>query len=189
MKTLQESLFDKDIVTNSNKVGHQLKDQVFYDGEVLKRLKGNYDFDMRAGFQGAVHALGVIDWRKVRTDLKKYGGTDIDLGDYAYYNSDKYKVHNSESKPKTEAFARLILCIPTAEECNFNSFNSRFRDEMCKKLDDYITGKIGTGKPAKEFYSFDVETKGNNQIDVVLHTNDYNNFEVCRWEFLKLRDE
>ena len=189
MKSLQESLFDKDLVKTDKGVGFRLLDQAFFDGEILKRLKGNYDFDMRAGLRGATHALGVIDWKKVRTDLKKYGGTNIDLGDYAYYNSDKYKVHNSESKPKTEMFARLILCIPTSEECNFNSFNSRFRDEMCKKLDEYITGKIGTGKPAKEFYSFDVETKDGNQLDIVLHTNDYNNFEVCRWEFLKLRDK
>ena len=185
MKTLQESLFDKDIVKNDKGVGYRLLDQVFYDGEVLKRLKGNYDSDRRAGFVGAVHALGVIDWKKVRADLKKYGGTNIDLGLYAHYNSDKYKVHNAESKPKTEAFARLILCIPTAEECKFGSFNSRFRDEMCEKLNEYITGKIGTGKPAKEFYSFDVETSSIS-VDIVLHTNDYNNFEVCRWQFLKL---
>ena len=196
MKSLQESLFDKDIVKTDKGVGFKLMDQAFFDGEVLKRLKGawiSWSYDILVGLPGATHALGVIDWKKVRADLKRYGGTDIDLGDYAYYNSDKYKVHNAESKPKTEAFARLILCMPTAEECNFNSYNSRFRDEMCKKLDEYITGKIGTGLPAKKIYSFDVETKDGDQVDVVLWFNADSRFdngaiEVCRWEFLKLGD-
>ena len=188
MKSLQESLFDKDIVKTDKGIGFKLIDQAFFDGEVLRRLKGNWKYDTLVGLPGATHALGVIDWKKVRADLKKYGGTDIDLGDYAYYNSDKYKVHNSESKPKTEAFARLILCMPTAEKCNFDSYNSRFRDEMCKKLDEYITGKIGTGLPAKVIYSFDVETKDGDQVDVVLWYNARGSdaIKVCRWEFLKL---
>ena len=185
MKTLQESLFDKDIITNDKRVGHFLKDLVFYDGEFLMRLKGNFNFDITAGLPGQTHALSVIDWKKVRKDLIKYNGNNIDLGLYAHYNSDKYKVHSIESTSKTEAFAKLILCIPTAEECNFNSYNSRFRDEMCKKLNEYIISKM------KDIYSFDIETKDGDQLDIVLNKNyneQYKRFEVCRWEFLKITD-
>ena len=189
MKSLQESLFDKDIVTNSNKVGHQLKDQVFYDGEVLKRLKGNYNYDFYVGLPGWPHALGLIDWNKVKGDLKKFGGKDIDLGMYAHYNTDKYKIHNTDTKPKTEAFARLILCIRTGEECQLNSYNSRFRDELSEKLNEYLVEKTGTGAPTKKLFYFDVETK-HNQIDIVLWHKGYDkSLEVIRWEFLKLRDE
>lgn len=189
MKSLKESLFDPDIVTNSNKVGHQLKDQVFYDGESLIRLKGHYNFDMLVGLPGWPHALGLIDWKKVRQDLKKFGGKDIDLGDYAHYNTDKYKIHNTDTKLKTEAFARLILSIRTAEECQLNSYNSRFRDELSEKLNEYLVEKTGTGAPTKNLFHFDVETK-RDQIDVVLWHKGYDrSLEVIRWEFLKLRDE
>jgi hypothetical protein len=187
MKTLQESLFDKDIVKTNKGVGFRLQDQAFYDGEWLRRLKGNYDFDIRADLPGATHALGIINWKKVRADLKKYGGDDIDLGDYAYYNSDKYKVHNATTKPKTEAFARLILSIPTTEECHFDAYNSRFRDEMCGKLNEYIV------EEKKDIYTFDVETKFKDlQLDVVLRIkNDRvrnRDLDLCRWEFLKLNE-
>lgn len=189
MRTLQESLFDKDIVTNSNKVGHQLKDQVFYDGEVLRRLKGNFGYDAYVGLPGWPHALGLIDWKKVKGDLKKFGGKDIDLGMYAHYNTDKYRIHNVDTKPKTEAFARLILSIRTVEECQLNSYNSRFRDELSEKLNEYLVEKTGTGAPTKNLFHFDVETK-HNQIDIVLWHKGYDrSLEVIRWEFLKLRDE
>ena len=184
-----ESLFDKDIVTNSDKVGYQLKDQVFYDGELLRRLKGNYDLDMRVGLPGWPHVLGLIDWKKVKKDLNKFDGKDIDLGLYAHYNTDKYKIHNAETKSKTEAFARLILCIRTAEECQFDSYNSRFRDELSEKLNEYLVEKTGTGAPTKKLFSFDVETK-HNEIDVVLWHNGYDRrSDMARWEFLKLREE
>lgn len=189
MRTLQESLFDKDIVTNSNKVGYQLKDQVFYDGEVLRRLKGNFGYDAYVGLPGWPHALGLIDWKKVKGDLKKFGGKDIYLGMYAHYNTDKYRIHNVDTKPKTEAFARLILCIRTAEECQLNSYNSRFRDELSEKLNEYLVEKTGTGAPTRNLFHFDVETK-HNQIDIVLWYKGYDrSLEVIRWEFLKLRDE
>lgn len=189
MRTLAESLFDRDIVTNSDKVGHRLKDQVFFDGEVLKRLKGNYSYDIYVGLPGWPHALGLIDWKKVKGDLKKFDGKDIDLGSYAHYNTDKHKIHNAETKPKTEAFARLILSIRTMVECQFGPYNNTFEYELSEKLNEYLVEKTGTGAPTKNFFHFDVETK-HNQIDVALWYKGYDrSIEVIRWEFLKLRDE
>ena len=191
MKTLAESLFDKDAITNSDDIGYQLKDQVFYDGEILHRLTGVWNLAALAGVPGQPHALIMIDWKKVKADLKKYKGQNIDLGLYAHYNSDKYKIHNATTKVKTEAFARLILSIRTAEKCNFESYNHNqaFERDLCDKLNKYIVEKTLTGAPAKDSFYFKVETK-HNALNVLFYNRGYySNYELIRWEFLKLRDE
>ena len=191
MKTLAESLFDKDVITNSNDIGYQLKDQVFYDGEILRRLGDEWYLAALAGVPGQPHALIMIDWKKVGVNLKKYKGQNIDLGLYAHYNTDKYKIHNTATKVKTEAFARLILSMRMAEKCDFESYNHNqtFERDLCDKLNKYIVEKTVTGAPAKDSFYFKVETK-HNALTVLFYSQGYDrNYELIRWEFLKLRDE
>ena len=79
MKSLKESLFDKDLV-KKDIPGHQLKDLVYFDGQWVYRLLSKDSF----GFKNP-HVLEIIDWKRVRQNLKKWGGDKIDLGLYAYW--------------------------------------------------------------------------------------------------------
>ena len=187
MKTLQESLFDKDLV-EKDVPGHQLVDLVFYDGEEVRRLNNKVSGNInavKAGMPSAVHGLGAINWTKVRRDLKKNKGENIDLGLYAYWNNDQYRVRTNETIKKTEMFARLIMCLPYHEECRFGAFNSRWRDEFEELLSEYIVDKSPTGAPGKESYKLQVETS-NVGVDIVLYSIGYECVELVRWSFLKL---
>lgn len=133
MKTLKESLFDTDLADKN--AGHKLNDIAFFDGQWVYRM---YIITRDALHIKGNNALEVIDWKKVRKDLKKFGGDKIDLGLYGYANADKHIIRNTETNKKTEDFARLILSIPYGEEYYWGGFNSRFRDEFVPKLDEYI---------------------------------------------------
>jgi len=191
MKTLQESLFDRDLI-EKDVPGHQLKDIMFFDGQCVYKLRqglsrviiptGDYDRD---------NALGAIDWKEVKKDLKKWGGDKIDLGRYAYANADKYIMRNSDTNKKTEDFARLILSIPYTEEYYFGGFNSRFREEFTPKLDKYILSEYKDESRGKCFY-FEVDCRSRFGCSISLYYGGYNpanDPEVLRWEFMKKTDD
>ena len=134
MKSLKESLFDKDLIKRSPEL-YQLKNLVTFDGQWVLRLD---DWQKRLVDIKVNNVLSIIDWRKVKQDLKKLGGEDIDLGLYPYANSSDTNVRTAETNKKTEMFARLIMSIPYTEELHLTGFNSRFRDEFLPKLNDYI---------------------------------------------------
>ena len=142
MKSLRESLFDKDLVQKEIS-GHQLKDLMFFDGQIVYRVKngshlvGDGADLIQDGIKGP-NILEIIDWGKVKKDLKKWDGNKIDLGLYGYVNSGQIIMRNAQTNKKTEDFARLILSIPFIEEYHFDSYNSRFRDEFEEKLTEYI---------------------------------------------------
>lgn len=172
MKSLKESLFDKDLV-EKDIPGHQLKDLVFFDGQwVYKLLSKDY-----FGFKNP-HVLEIIDWKRVRQSLKKWGGDKIDLGLYAYANADAHNVRNVDTNKKTENFARLIMSIPYIEEVNFGGFNSRFRDEFLKKLDNYILPNW------KRDFHFELITTRFGLV-FTLHYSPWGDQELLRFEFLK----
>jgi len=171
MKSLSESLFDKDLVTKDIP-GHQLKDLVFFDGQWVYRLMDKSNF----GFKQP-HILEIIDWGKVRHDLKKFQGDKIDLGLYAYANADSHNIRNVDTNKKTEAFARLIMSIPFVEDCNFGSWNSRFRDEFLPKLNDYIL-------PGRKDFHFELTTTRFGVIFTV-HYGPWGDQELLRFEFVK----
>ncbi len=190
MKSLSESLFDRDLI-EKEVPGHQLKDIVFFDGQWVYRLRKGYsqviipveDYDKD-------NALSIIDWKKVRWDLKKWGGNKINLGLYAYASADKYNIRNTETTKKTEDFARLILTIPYIEEYNFGGFNSRFCEEFVPKLTEYILPEYRFKSYMKQFY-FDIITRSKFGITIVVKYGRYNpsnDPEVLRWEFVKNSD-
>ena len=176
-----ESLFDRDLV-EKDIPGHQLKDLVFFDGQWVYRLrKGlsrviipikDYDKD---------NALDMIDWKKVKQDLKKWGGDKIDLGLYAYANADALIMRNVDTNKKTENFARLIMSIPYIEEVKFGEFNSRFKDEFLKKLDSYILPNW------KRDFCFDLMTSRSGLVFSLRYIS-WRNQELLRFEFLKNSD-
>ena len=146
MRSLSESLFDRDLV-EKEPIDNQLKDIVLFDGQwVYKLRQGLSKVIIPTGDYDGNNALGVIDWKEVKKDLKKWGGDKIDLGQYAYANADKFIMRNTDTNKKTEDFTRLILSIPYTEEYYFGGFNSRFREEFTPKLDKYIEG-IKIAKP------------------------------------------
>ena len=171
MKSLQESLFDKDIVQKEIH-GHQLKDIVYFDGQWVYRLMDKSNFGFRNN-----HILEIFDWSEVRKDLKKFGGDKIDLGLYAYASADQHNIRNVDTNKKTEAFAKLIMSIPFASEFNFGSYNSRFRDEFIPKLDDYIL-------PGRKDFHFELITTRFGAIFTV-HYGPWGDQELLRFEFLK----
>ena len=191
MKSLVESLFDNDLVQKEIP-GHQLKDIVFFDGQWVYRLRKGYS-KIIIPIEGydKDNALGVIDWKKVRQDLKKWGGNKINLGLYAYANADEYNIRNTETTKKTEDFARLILTIPYIEEYHFGEFNSRFRDEFIPKLDEYILPQYK--QHMKHFY-FDINSRSKFGMTVALkygcESYNFSTFdtEVLRFEFVKNSD-
>jgi hypothetical protein len=184
MKSLVESLFDTDLVQKKVPV-HQIKDIAFFDGQWVLRLAPGFPIPKQD------NALGVIDWKKVVKDVKEFGGQKIDLGMYAYANASNTNIRTVQSTKKTELFARLLMCIPFLEECRFGEFNSRFRDEMCQKLDQYILPewkgeKRGINGNTK--FHFDIITS-KWTIAVCLTYGPYGNTDLLRWEFEKLKDD
>ena len=176
MKSLVESLFDKDLA-QKGVPGFQLKDIVFFDGQwVYKYQHPNLKKN---------NVLEIIDWKKVRADLKKWGGDKIDLGRYAYANADAWIIRNSETVRKTENFARLIMSIPYAEECYFGSFNSRFRDEFLLKLNKYILPEYGPDYPG---FHFDIVTTRFGLV-ITIEYDPTGDEKYLRFEFLKKSDD
>ncbi len=171
MRSLSESLFDRDLV-EKEPIDNQLKDLVVFDGQWVCRLMDKSNF----GFKQP-HILEIIDWNKVRRDLKKFHGDKIDLGLYAYSNADRLNIRNNDTNKKTETFARLIMSIPFIEDCNFGSYNSRFRDEFLPKLNDYIL-------PRWKDFHFELTTTRFGVIFTV-HYEPWGDKELLRWEFLK----
>lgn len=174
MKSLQESLFDRDLV-QKEVPGHQLKDIVFFDGQWVYRLLDKSNF----GFKQP-HILEIIDWGKVRKDLKKFQGDKIDLGLYAYASADQHNIRNTDTNKKTEAFAKLILSIPFVSEVHFGGYNSRFRDEFVQKLNEYIL-------PSRKDFHFELTTT---RIGVIftVHYGPWGDQELLRFEFVKYSD-
>ena len=179
MKTLSESLFDTDLIDKI--AGKQLKDIAFFDGQWVYRLSSMAGWpslvQKRTGIKGN-NALEVIDWKKVRKDLKKFGGDKIDLGLYAFANANKLVIRNTETNKKTENFARLILSIPYGEEYYWGGFNSRFRDEFIPKLNEYILPE----KRNNWYWVMDCRSKFG--FNITLHFQESAE-EWLRFEFIK----
>ena len=134
---ITESLFDKDLVTRD--ITSSIKDDVFFDGQWVARLrKGMSKVFIPIEGISKDNVLEVIDWKKVKKDLKLFGGTNLDLGLYAYANNSEHNIRTVETTKKTEDFARLIMSVPCVEKINFNGYNSRFRDEITPRLNSYI---------------------------------------------------
>ena len=166
-----ESLFDTDLVQKEPS-GYRIKNDAYFDGQWVYRLRYN-----SIGIKGR-NCLEVIDWRKAKTDLKKYHGEDIDLGLYAYANSSSENIKTLETDKKTEPFAKLIMSIPLVEECRWGEFNSRFRDELEEKLNEYIVDKW------KGTFKFYVVTS-KYTLYVSVKTDEYPHHDMLRWEFAK----
>ena len=194
MKSLSESLFDGDLIEKEIP-GHQLKDIVVFDGQWVYRLRKGYSRIIipTKGYDKD-NALGVIDWKKVRRDLKKWGGNKIDLGLYPYANADEYIMRTAETNKKTEDFARLILSIPYIEEYYFGRFNSRFCEEFIPKLTEYILPQYKNFNSSSDVFYFDIDTKSKYYISMslklrILSRSIYGTYnlpedpEVLRFEF------
>lgn len=186
MKSLSESLFDRDLV-EKEPISNQLKNLVVFDGQwVYKLRQGLSRVIIPTGDYDGNNALGVIDWKAVKKDLKKWGGDKIDLGLYAYANADRYIMRTTETNKKTEDFARLIMSIPFTEEYYFGSFNSRFCDEFIPKLSKYILPQY-----MDQFYFYIMTLSRFGLVVVVKYgaMNPERDPEVLRWEFLKKSDD
>lgn len=193
MKSLAESIFDRDLV-EKEPIGNQLKDIVLFDGQWVYKLRhGLSNVIIPTGDYEENNALSVIDWKAVKKDLKRWGGDKVNLGQYAYANADKYIMRNADTNKKTEDFARLILSIPYAEEYYFGGFNSRFREEFTPKLDKYILPEYKDESRDKYFY-FKVDCRSRFGCFITLNYGGYNPYnpvndpEVLRWEFIKKAD-
>lgn len=193
MKSLQESLFDKDLVEKP--AGHQLNDIAFFDGQWVYRVvePTRKKLDIKGN-----NALEVIDWKKVRKDLKKIGGDKIDLGLYAYASADKHIIRNTETNKKTEDFARLILSIPYGEEYYWGGFNSRFRDEFEPLLDSYILPQKRTQQSGdiRSGWYWEIDCRSRFGFNITLHFNESTHYygegagvEWLRFEFIKRSDD
>ena len=193
MKTLQESLFDKDLV-QQEPTGFQLNDYLVFDGQWVYRTSRsecitNDDIEAvrDAGVKG-LNVLEIINWKKVKQDLKKYKGDLLDLGMYAYASSSSSNMRTVETTRKTEDLVRLMLTIPFTKELPEHSAASgtinEFTKEFRRKMNEYIFPKFKGGFSA--LFYFDI-TIGKYNVFVTL--NFYpTKTQWLRFEFLNLND-
>lgn len=192
MKSLSESLFDRDLV-EKEPIDNQLKDIFVFDGQWVYRLRhGLNNVIIPTGGYDENNALGVIDWKAVKKDLKKWGGDKVNLGQYAYANADKDIMRTTETNKKSEDFARLILSIPYIEEYKFGGFNGRFRKEFTQKLNNYILPKYKV--PRDKYFYFRISYGSRWGCYITLNyrgadPDPTNDPELLRWEFLKKADD
>lgn len=193
MKTLQESLFDKDLV-QQEPTGFQLKDYLAFDGQWVYRTSRsecitneNIEAVRDAGVKG-LNVLEIINWKKVKQDLKKYKGDGSDLGMYAYASPSSSNMRTAETTRKTEDLARLMLTIPFTKELpeysaaswTINEFTKEFR----RKMNEYIFPKFKGG--FSTLFYFDIMI---GKYNIFVGLNFYpTKTQWVRFEFLKLND-
>lgn len=187
MKSLRESLFDKDLVEKD--IAYQLKNTMIFDGQYVYPAHKDVLVDMGLN-PNSNHVLDVIDWKKVRKDLKEYGGDKLDLGLYEYSHINN--IRTADVVKKTEMFAKLILILPYGESIVLGSYNSRFRDEFEDILNKYIKPEYfetkksrrhsATYYPSAFYFEVIVNHWG---VDVCLHHYMFGDQQdLLKWEFL-----
>lgn len=183
MKTLVESLFDKDIIQKDVE-GHQIKDVANFDGQWVYRIKRGQQVNLYFEKIKDNNVLEVLDWNKIRKDLKRHKGDKIDLGMYPWAGSDGFNIKNAKTDKKTEMLARFIMSIPTIEKLEFGGFNRKWREEIEGILNEYILPQfrgVKSGWSYTNFYWTSAVSKYT--LAISLRYGSYGDQDLIRLEF------